>query len=133
VSDYSELKRLADNLLAIGHREDFGVWITALEAFEKAASPEAVLALLAENEALRGLYRMHKMTETRAMRDMKSERDQLKAEVETLRALPRIVANEYSQLLMPETLSATKAEKFQQRMNAAMEIDRRMSKEAVNV
>jgi hypothetical protein len=83
VSDHSELKRLADTLLAIGHREDFGVWITALEAFEKASGPEAVLALLAENEALRGLYRMHKMTETREMRDVKAERDQLRAQVNT--------------------------------------------------
>lgn len=83
MSDHSELKRLADTLLAIGHREDFGAWIAALEAFEKASGPEAVLALLAENEALRGLYRMHKMTETREMRDVKAERDQLKAQVKT--------------------------------------------------
>jgi hypothetical protein len=53
VSDHSELKHLADNLLAIGHSEDFGVWIAALEAFEKASGPDVVLALLAEVEGLR--------------------------------------------------------------------------------
>lgn len=53
MSDHSELKRLADTLLAIGHHEDFGAWIAALEAFEKASGPEAVLSLLAEIEALR--------------------------------------------------------------------------------
>ncbi|MDU8420245.1 hypothetical protein RYA60_18470 [Pseudomonas syringae] len=30
-------------------------------------------ALLSENEALRGLYQMHKQTETREMRDLKAE------------------------------------------------------------
>lgn len=42
--------------------------------------PAAVLALIAErdqlkadNEALRGLYQMHKQTETREMRDLKTE------------------------------------------------------------
>lgn len=48
------------------------------------------------------------------------------AEIEALRKIPSLVANEYSQLLTSQTLSKLKAEKFQQRMNAAMEVDRRM-------
>lgn len=51
---------------------------------------------------------------------------QLRAENEALRKIPLIVANEYSQLLTAQSLSKAKAEKFQQRMNAAMEVDRRM-------
>lgn len=47
-------------------------------AFIAAANPVAVLELIAENEALRGLYRMHKETETREMRDLKAENERLK-------------------------------------------------------
>ena len=47
-------------------------------AFIAAANPAAVLALLSENEALRGLYQMHKETETREMRDLKAENLRLK-------------------------------------------------------
>lgn len=44
----------------------FGNWVDA-DDFE---------ALLAENESLRGLYKMHQQTETREMRDLRAERDQ---------------------------------------------------------
>ena len=37
-------------------------------------------ALLAENDSLRGLYKMHQQTETREMLDLRSERDALLAE-----------------------------------------------------
>ena len=47
-------------------------------AFIAAANPPAVLELLVENEALRGLYQMHKETETREMRDLKVENERLK-------------------------------------------------------
>jgi hypothetical protein len=89
VSDHSELKRLADTLLAIGHREDFGAWIIALEAFEKASGPEAVLALLAEIQAL-SEHKQH-MVELREADGFESWAavlvmiDQLKAEVQALR------------------------------------------------
>lgn len=55
-----------------------------------------------------------------------AEVTRLKDEVETLRKLPGTVANEYSQLLLDEGLSKPKAETYQQRMNAAMEVQRRM-------
>ncbi|KTC41115.1 hypothetical protein AO260_21435 [Pseudomonas sp. ABAC21] len=49
--------------------------------------PAAVLALIAErdqlkayNEALRGLYQMHKQTETREMGDLKLENERLRKE-----------------------------------------------------
>jgi hypothetical protein len=62
-----------------------------------------------------------------------AERNRLKAEVDALRKLPLVVANEYSQLLLTPDLSKAKAEKFQQRMNAAMEVDRRMADVPVDV
>jgi hypothetical protein len=42
-------------------------------------------ALLAENESLRGLYKMHQQTETREMRDLRAERDALLAERDAMR------------------------------------------------
>ncbi|ANF25999.1 hypothetical protein [Stutzerimonas stutzeri] len=49
-------------------------------------------ALLAENVSLRGLYKMHKETETRETRDLRSERDALLAERDALKkALDRQV------------------------------------------
>lgn len=60
-------------------------------AFIALANPDTVLALIAENEALCGLYRMHMKTETREMLEVKAERDQLKAEAESLRAVLRRV------------------------------------------
>lgn len=62
-----------------------------------------------------------------------AERNKLKAEVEALRKVPLTVANEYSQLLLTPDLSKAKAEKFQQRMNASMEVDRRMADVQVTV
>ena len=56
-----------------------------------------------------------------------AERNKFKAEVEALRKIPLAVANEYSQLLLAPELSKAKSEKFQQRMNVAMEVDRRMN------
>lgn len=38
---------------------------------------ERIEALIAENETLRGLYKMHQQTETREMLDLRAERDAL--------------------------------------------------------
>lgn len=51
----------------------------------------------------------------------------LKAENEALRNFPLGVANEYSKILSGE-ISKADAERFQQRMNLAMELHRRMAK-----
>jgi len=48
----------------------FGNWVDA-DDYE---------ALLAENESMRGLYKMHQQTETREMRELRAERDALLAE-----------------------------------------------------
>jgi hypothetical protein len=89
VSDHSELKRLADTLLAIGHREDFGAWIAALEAFEKASGPEVMLALLAEIQALsehkQQLVQLREADGFESWAAVLVMVDQLKAEVESLR------------------------------------------------
>ncbi|TDV44432.1 hypothetical protein EC919_114104 [Pseudomonas graminis] len=50
----------------------------ALERFERLTTPAAVQELIAESETLRGLYQMHKETETREMRDLKAENERLK-------------------------------------------------------
>lgn len=127
MADHSELKRLAEacgNLnwrfqqeswTEYAIRDDHGYIATmrvgspkqagpdpdreAKAKFLGAMTPAAVLALIAENEALKGLYRMHQQTETREMRDLKAEiaglktgyeayeqvNTGLKAEVEKLR------------------------------------------------
>lgn len=60
----------------------FGNWVDA-DDYE---------ALLAENESLRGLYKMHQQTETREMRELRAERDALLAERDALKkALDRQV------------------------------------------
>jgi hypothetical protein len=50
MADYSELKKLAEALTA--HAED-SFYLPCTVAFERAATPAAVLALIAENEELR--------------------------------------------------------------------------------
>lgn len=59
--------------------------------FIAAANPATVLALLAEIEALQGLYRMHKETETREMRDLKAENEALRNDAERYRWLRKRV------------------------------------------
>jgi len=53
--------------------------------FMAAANATAVLKLLDYAEALEGLYRMHRQTETREMRDLRTERDKLLADFDALR------------------------------------------------
>jgi len=115
MTDYTELKRLAAAIESCTSipEEDEAAWmrrttgravgelLDELENF-KAEVPkwtEREIKLIADNEALRGLYRMHQQTETREMRDLKAEiaglrtgyeayergNAELKAEVEKLR------------------------------------------------
>lgn len=57
---------------------------------------------------------------------LSAENSRMKAEIAALRKLPGTVSNEYSQLLLDEDLSKTQADTYQQRMNAALEVERRM-------
>lgn len=75
IADRAELKRVADWARAC-------VWpVEVVDArlgksareFMAAASPAVVLDLLADIEALQGLYRMHQQTETREMLRLKAE------------------------------------------------------------
>ncbi|MFW3166300.1 hypothetical protein WBQ28_17610 [Pseudomonas syringae pv. syringae] len=50
----------------------------ALVRLYEYATPAVLLELLSDNEALRGLYQMHKQTEAREMRDLKAENAGLK-------------------------------------------------------
>jgi|GEM_PF-5918824 len=92
-SKMRELKTLAEALIGLNKANSWD-WVATVEdarmgkthaEFSLAASPATILALLDEIEALQGLYRMHQQTEAREMRDVKAERDQLKAEGEALR------------------------------------------------
>lgn len=72
------------------------------------ATPAVLLELCNDNEALRGLYQMHKQTETREMRDLKAENAglktgyeayervnaELRAECESLREIMSLVTSE---------------------------------------
>lgn len=53
--------------------------------FADMASPAAVLKLIEQNEALAGLYKMHKETEAREMRDLRAEVSKLRSENKRLR------------------------------------------------
>lgn len=55
MTDYTELKRLAEALLASDDHADFPGWMAASDAFDNATGPAAVLALIAENERLKTL------------------------------------------------------------------------------
>ena len=52
----------------------------ALVRLYEFATPTVLLDLCNDNEALRGLYQMHKQTETREMRDLKLENERLRKE-----------------------------------------------------
>ena len=75
MSDYSELKRVAERVIAIESTQDQPIQ-QAWDEFEAAANPGAVLALIAENERLR--------IDAADVNWMVEQRDQLKSEVETL-------------------------------------------------
>ena len=130
MTDKTELKRLAAELIAANDlfnespqdNEAGDAWSLANDRFTEAASPEVILALIAdnealtarindmhadrveavaeivvqglevdqlttENEALRGLYQMHKATETREMRYLKTENEALRKDAERYRWL----------------------------------------------
>lgn len=85
MSDYSELKRLAE--AANANRATYGAGIPHREAFRKIATPATVLALIAEVEGLRaqhGRDSAELRSLCQARDDARKERDQLKAEVERL-------------------------------------------------
>ena len=88
MNDYSELKRLAD---AAQHDRHLG----ALEDYADAATPAVVLALIAENEAIKAQFdecaRLFVDATEQACKAQR-ERDQLKAENESLRAALEVAA-----------------------------------------
>jgi len=65
------------NALANCHQPEVTKYVAA-------ANPAAILSLLDENEALQGLYLMHQQSETREMRDLRAERDQLRQRIAQL-------------------------------------------------
>lgn len=85
MSDHSELKQLAETLLACDRYTDFGRWAAALDAFEDASGPDVVLALIGEIDGLRSAEG-DAMTYKAGMENVAHQRDQLKAEVESLRS-----------------------------------------------
>ena len=96
MTDYSELKRLAEALVSAlneynsddcsKHRLD--AWSAADDALQNAAGPEVILALIAENERLERLAESRLLNweaEGRALLEACSDRNQLKADNEALR------------------------------------------------
>ena len=74
MTDYSELKRAAERIVEVQTSQDVPIGIL-FDEFEALASPEAVLALIAENDALGGLLRRfvdgeHEQGENQAERHM---------------------------------------------------------------
>ena len=105
MSDFSELKKLAEALIASDSDADFSGWMDASDAFENAFGPEVVLALIAElenfkaevpkwtereilliakNERLR-TAEGDAMTYKAGMENVAQQRDQLRAELAGLR------------------------------------------------
>ena len=87
MSDHIELKKAALRVVEIESSEGESI-SDAWEDFESAANPAAVLALIAEVEGLRaqhGRDSAELRSLCQARDDARKERDQLKAEVESLR------------------------------------------------
>lgn len=103
MSGYSELKRLAEQLVAItdqlGNDENNSelgdIWSLANDHYVEASEPDAVLALIAENERLATQVRLAGVSAEMAVHDtagraateylvVAQERDQLKAELESV-------------------------------------------------
>lgn len=105
MTDCIELKRLAVELIAVNDlfnespqdNEVGDAWSLANDHFTEAASPEVILALIAENQRLEGLALDSVNTEFAEQLDFESicaERDQLKAEAESLRQVMSAVVAE---------------------------------------
>lgn len=91
MTDNAELKRLAEALLASDDHADFPGWMAVSDAFDNATGPAAVLALIAENEHLAMCARQWE----EAAMQWGAERDQLKAENETLIAAAQALRDEW--------------------------------------
>ena len=98
MTDYNELKRLADELIAANDlfnespqdNEVGDAWSLANDRFTEAASPEVILALIAENDRLDATNNQLILLEcnggaAQAAINLLAERDLLKAENEALR------------------------------------------------
>lgn len=101
MSDYSELKRVAEELIAANDlffnespqcNEVGDAWSLADDRFTEAASPEVILALIAENERLKNRLEVDPRhsydgiaTRDATIKALDEQADQLKAECEGLR------------------------------------------------
>ncbi|MPQ83793.1 hypothetical protein F0170_07235 [Pseudomonas sp. MAFF 730085] len=88
IPDLANLKRVAEaaentfaELCKSGGDDLAEAWDKAELEFMDAANSTALLALIAHIEALRGLYQMHKQTETREMRRLKCENESLRSKL----------------------------------------------------
>lgn len=85
--DKTELKRVAQALVS-GPSTDGTVTAALIDAFDVLASPDSVLALIAENERLKTDLREQKDAKlglSWAIGEIMGERDQLRIEIEALR------------------------------------------------
>ena len=97
-------------------KDDCGEWKQNAEALgeflgEKTVE-EVALELLAENESLRGLYQMHKATETREMRDLKAQLAGLKTGYEAYERVNAELKDENDALRAKRLPGAARAKKL---------------------
>ncbi|AYG07740.1 hypothetical protein D7M10_11845 [Pseudomonas fluorescens] len=90
MTDYSKLKRLAENYLRLIDDEDSDAWMEASDAYDDASGADTVLALIAENERLEAINNQMILLEcnggaAQAAINLLAERDKLRAEVVGLR------------------------------------------------
>lgn len=96
MTDNTELRRLADELIAANDlfnespqdNEVGDAWSLANDRFTEAASPEVILALIADlDQARNGMKHSCAIRLKKQIEQLETERDQLKAENEVLRKL----------------------------------------------
>ena len=135
MSDYSELKRVAEELIAANDlffnespqcNEVGDAWSLADDRFTEAASPEVILALIAENERLKNRLEVDPRhdydgisTRDATVKVLDEQVDQLKAENEQLKAENERLSTENSEI---ESAAITYIEDMQeaQRENARL-------------
>lgn len=83
MTDYSELKRLAENYLRLIDDEDSDSWMEASDAYDDASGANTVLALIAELELAQTIGRLAYNFD--GYKAVLEERDRLRAEVAGLR------------------------------------------------
>ncbi|KAA8712928.1 hypothetical protein [Pseudomonas cannabina] len=93
------------------------------------ATPAVLLELCSDNEALRGLYQMHKQTEAREMRDLKAENAGLKTGYEAYERVNAELRAECDQLKRNRDMWKGQVERQSEMLRLAHEADKQLKAE----